>query len=519
VIKIIGQQCKGEITIQSVLIYSAKDFVMKIKPIQLMVIFLVVSINAQDRHYWDQAVGGKTALLGGIAVGGVGDYSATFYNPGALSFLNKNKLSFSFSAYGIKDIQFINGGGPGIDSRYTRVSLFPSSVAGSIPFLGDSLNRFSYMIYGNGYSYVRVSERYEGYKDVIPTRPPAIPGFGNAFEGEEFLVNQGKLDVLLQEVTVCLGYSKRVSDNIGIGFTLLGAYRDQTKVRYESYAALDTTYQRSATTDTFIDIDYWAVRLSGKFGISAEWDKLKLGATITTPSLPIKLASGATDGASFTSNNVFVIIDSLTNETLPIDILASDRQEGLSSSYRTPFSIAAGIEYRLSEFSKVHFMFEWFAPLSTYVVIQPESDNFIRNFPSASRPLDSAELLQVYDSMESVFNFGLAYEQELSIEFTGYIAARTDFSNANYEDIDGLFIGITDFDIFHFTAGASYETSDTFLALGLEYSHGANSEFRQIFNFPAESVQPGEFFLGTQRETCKALYNNFNVFFGVTQLL
>ena len=99
-------------------------------------------------------------------------------------------------------------------------------MAGDVPFIGDSLNRFSYMIYGNGYSYVRVSERFEGYKDVIPTRPHPIPGFGNAFEGEEFIINQGKFDVLLQEVTVCLGYSKRISDNIGIGVSLLGAYRD-----------------------------------------------------------------------------------------------------------------------------------------------------------------------------------------------------------------------------------------------------------------------------------------------------
>ena len=37
----------------------------------LIAFSLVISINSQDRHYWDQAVGGRTALLGGIAVGGV----------------------------------------------------------------------------------------------------------------------------------------------------------------------------------------------------------------------------------------------------------------------------------------------------------------------------------------------------------------------------------------------------------------------------------------------------------------
>ena len=61
-----------------------------------------ISIRTR-RHFWDQAVGGRTALLGGIAVGGVRDYSATFYNPGALSFLGKNSMNFNFNMYGIKD--------------------------------------------------------------------------------------------------------------------------------------------------------------------------------------------------------------------------------------------------------------------------------------------------------------------------------------------------------------------------------------------------------------------------------
>jgi len=149
--------------------------------VSLFILF-VVSLKAQDRQFWDQAVGCRAALLGGIVVGGVNDYSATYYNPGALSFLSKKSMSVNFTMYGIKDFQFINGGGPGIDSRYTRVSLFPASLAGPLPFIGDSLNRFSYMIYANGYSYVRVSERYEGYADVIPTRPPSQPGFPDSFE-------------------------------------------------------------------------------------------------------------------------------------------------------------------------------------------------------------------------------------------------------------------------------------------------------------------------------------------------
>ena len=492
---------------------------MKTKIVLSLLFLYAIVIRAQDRQFWDQAVGSKAALLGGIVVGGVDDYTATYYNPGALSFLNKKSMSVNFNMYGIKDFQFINGGGPGIDSRYTRVSLYPASLAGPLPFLGDSLNRFSYMIYANGYSYVRVSERYEGYADVIPTRPPSQPGFPNAFEGDEFLINQGKLDALLTEVSVGFGYSKKISDNVGVGFTLLGAYRDQTKIRYESYAAFDTTNQRTATSEVYVDLDFWAVRFSGKFGLAANWKDLKLGVTLTTPSLAIKFASGGTDGASISSNNVLVLVDSSNIEIIPIDILASDRQEGLPVSYRTPFSIAAGIEYTYSENTKIHFACEWFAPLSPYVVMQPESDNFIRNGSGTVKPIDSSELLKVYDAMQYVFNVGLAVEQKLTNKITGYAAFRTDFSNADFGEIDGLFLGFTDWNNYHFTAGASTNYNDTFIGIGFEYTHGQNSSFPQIFNFPSGVVEPGDIVLFDKRGTCKAIYNNFNLFFGVTQLL
>jgi hypothetical protein len=491
---------------------------MKTKTIIGFVILMAFPLRAQDRQFWDQAVGGRAALLGGIAVAGVRDYSATFYNPGALGFASKKSMSVNFNMYGIKDFSFINGGGPGIDSRYTRVSLYPASLAGPLPFLGDSLNRFSYMISSTGYSYVRVSERYEGYADVIPTRPPSQAGLANTFEGDEYLINQGKLDVLLSEVTVGFGYSTKIADNVGIGFSLLGAYRDQTKIRYESYAAFDSANQQSATSELYVDVDYWAVRFSGKFGISAEWEKLKLGATITTPSIAMKVASGGTDGASLISNNALLLIDSTTNRVTPVDIVATDRQEGLPVNYRSPFSVAAGIEYKVSDETSIHLAMEWFAPVSTYTVMQPESGNFRLNDPLTIKPFDSADLLKVYDSMKSVFNVGVAVEHRMNDKLTGYAAIRTDISNANYEDIHGLALGYTDFNIYHYTLGASMNVDDAFISIGLEYSHGQRLDFPKIFNFPSGVVEPNQV-VASERGTCEALYNNFNLFFGVTKIL
>ena len=490
---------------------------MKPKFLIFFMVLLSVSLYAQDRHYWDQAVGGRVALLGGIAVGGVRDYSATFYNPGALSFISKKGMNFNLNTYGIKDFTFEDGGGPGIDSRYTRVSLYPASLAGSIPFLGDSTERYSYMIFSTGYSYVRISERYEGYADVIPTR--TIPGSETLFEGDEFLINQGKIDALLSEVSVGFGYSKKISDNVGIGLSIIGAYRDQTKIRYESYAAYDSVNSRSATSDVYVDLDYWAVRFAAKIGISAEFDKMKIGATITTPSLPIKLASGGTDHASLNSNNVLVIEDTINNKFIPYDVLASDRQEGLPVNYKTPFSIAAGIEYNFSEATNVHLAMEWFAPLSTYVVMQPENEKFIQNRHELAKSIDSAEMLRVYDSMKSVFNIGLAIEHKVNEKFSGYAAVRTDFSNLNADDIKGLYVGFTDFNIYHFTLGVSANLEDTFFGIGMEYSHGEREDFIQLFNFPTGSVDLNDVAILSDRTVCKAIYNNFNLFFGVTQTL
>jgi len=489
----------------------------------VFIFLFAVNLKAQDRHYWDQVFGGKSALLGGIVVGSVRDYSATFYNPGAMGFLDKNSLSVNFNMYGIKDFSFEHGGGQNINSRYTRVSLYPASLAGSIPFLGDSNNRFSYMIYGNGYSYVRVSERYEGFYDAVDERPPSTPGRPPMFGNDEYLVNQGKLDVLLSEVTVGFGYARKLSKNVGIGATLLGAYRDQTKIRYESYYAFDTTYQRSAVSDLYVDIDFWAIRFSGKFGINAVFDDWKLGATITTPSLPIKYFSGGTDYANASSNNVIYKYDSVSNQGITLDILASDRQEGLPVAYTTPMSFAAGLEYTFSESTTGHFSMELFLPKSTYVVIQPDSGEFVVNKPNLIGSYNSAELLRVYDGMQTVFNFGFAVEHKINDKLSGYASFRTDFSNGNFEKImeNGkvLALGFTDFNIYHMTLGASYDMNDRLISLGFEYSHGGRDDFPQIFAFPTGSIDEDDRFIHSTRGTCKAIYNNFNIFIGVTQQL
>ncbi len=188
-----------------------------------------------------------------------------------------------------------------------------------------------------------------------------------------------------------------------------------------------------------------------------------------------------------TSNNVLGLVDSTTRRVTPVDIIASDRQEGIPVNYRSPFSIAAGIEYTISDRTTVHLAMEWFAPVSTYAVMQPESGNFILNNPIAIRHYDSAELLRVYDSMKSVFNVGVAVEHKMNDKLTGYAAIRTDFSNANYDDIHGLSLGYTDFNIYHYTLGASLNVDDTFIFHRIGVQSREEIRFPQDIQFPFRS--------------------------------
>ena len=51
--------------------------------------------RAQDTHYWNSQYGPHAMLLGGTIVGSVKDMSATYYNPGALGYIENPELLVS----------------------------------------------------------------------------------------------------------------------------------------------------------------------------------------------------------------------------------------------------------------------------------------------------------------------------------------------------------------------------------------------------------------------------------------
>jgi len=95
----------------------------------LFILILFASVYPQDSHYWNLQYGTKSTLLGGTVIGSVTDLSATYYNPGVVSFFDDPKLILSAKVYQYELVTVINGAGNNKDLDYSSISPSPTFVA------------------------------------------------------------------------------------------------------------------------------------------------------------------------------------------------------------------------------------------------------------------------------------------------------------------------------------------------------------------------------------------------------
>ena len=103
-----------------------------------MTLLLVVGgtrmAGAQELNYNTFQVGSRSVLMGGAVVGGVRDTSATFYNPGALGFVENASISVSANAFRFGKVTIDDALGPGEDATDTMFAPVPLLVSGMLRF-------------------------------------------------------------------------------------------------------------------------------------------------------------------------------------------------------------------------------------------------------------------------------------------------------------------------------------------------------------------------------------------------
>jgi hypothetical protein len=112
----------------------------------------------------------------------------------------------------------------------------------------------------------------------------------------------------------------------------------------------------------------------------------------------------------------------------------------------------------------IHATAEWFAPVSEYTILEPAP--FVGQ--STGDTLSPA-LLQ---ELERVINFGVGVEQRFSPTLAGYASFRTDFS-ARRTSATGV-SSMSRWNIYHLTAGTSFEALGVGFTLGLGYGFGSS---------------------------------------------
>ncbi len=475
----------------------------------VLLFFITANLPAQENHYWTNQFGSRSALMGGAVVGGVRDTSAGFYNPGALGFVKKSSFSVSANGYQMEFVSVDNGAGTEepkeIESQ--ELNIVPLLISGTVS-LGN--NTFGYSLIGKNQSSIKLSGRRAELIDVIASDPNYIYPYqddedfsGVAFDGVEDYRGQFSYNSKVSEILGGLSWATNIYPNFSFGVTGFLALRSQ---RYSASSVVRATNEGYgsgfiASEDQFSDADFYNLRTFLKFGIAADFDELKLGVTLTTPS--ISLYGKGTVGAGSVK----------FKEDEAIGTLEDDRQNELDATYKTPMSLALGLEYMFTGQTIVATTIEWFAEQSDYDVMTPISRNF--RVGESLGYKDSKEVLTVKDSAASVVNFAIAIEQALSSTMTGYLSFRTDFETFQGHEGELKPMAINNWDIYHTTIGIVRQKKDSKSAIGLVYSTGHQSDFKQLANLDSSTRQADNFMLASENQTT-ADYSALSLIIGYT---
>jgi hypothetical protein len=399
--------------------------------------------SAQDAHYWTLQYGTRAELLGGLVVGSIKDLSSTFYNPGAVAFSTDQSLLFTTDAFEISNLNIHIEDNLSVDLSDTKATKAPGMFAIRFPFevIGGNQLSLSYL----------TRQQFELNLSNNHVNSWWDPGWGS---GDESITSEFKFDEQMQDTWVGVSWAKTVSDSrMALGATLFGAYRSQN-TRIQTILQGKQVGGPGASATFIRDYSFWNVRALLKVGASFDFRPLAFGVALTMPSI-----SFFGDGNTFYNDSV-VNLD-LNGDDIRDSYLASNYQEGLSSTYRSPASIAIGTSYGYRTMT-FHFSAEYFGRTDTYNILETEIFH--------SQTTGNTFTADVTGGMNEVFNFGIGLDHKFSEKFSIYGGLTTDRSGWR-SDVNTTF---TSWDLYHVTLGSAFKVFEIDWTIGMGFSWGGD---------------------------------------------
>lgn len=396
---------------------------------------------AQDTNYWNLQYGTKGELLGGVVVGSALDMSATFYNPGAVAWVEDPKFILTASIFGMRTIKLVDED-PDQDAITSRTfGPLPSMFAGVLPmkwFGGRT-----------AYSFLtrqRLDFRLEAREGVVIGRD--TPGDSLSVGGEVMFEQN------MSEQWGGFTWSKKVSKKVGVGATLYGAYRGQYTRQQQTVEALGAT-GFGASLIVANEVDFYDARVLGKIGVYADLGPTNVGLSFTTP-------SGSLLGSGSVVSNTSLIGDT-NGDGIPDSQANVGFGEGLDTEYNSPLSIALGASHRFKKMT-LHATVEYFAPVDEYAAVYTP--------PLPDAPGVTGVAVTYSGAAKEVLNWGFGFEQGFSEKGVFYASFISDYSS--YEPVEGKRIVVSTWNIYHLSGGVSLTFGTTDLTLGGGFSWGSD---------------------------------------------
>ena len=249
--------------------------------------------------------------------------------------------------------------------------------------------------------------------------------------------------------------------------------------------------------------DYFNVRYTPRIGLNYQERYFSAGLTVTLPY--VKIMGDGTITADVIASNI--LFKGSRNS-----LLANDRQEKLKSTYHSPVSVTAGINWSQKK-SSFGIAVQYFGKI-TYDILKAAPSAFVRPV-EFNTSLGSEQFLRLKTAAKSVFNITFGYEYELKPDLVLSASIRTNGSyfDKNLYGTTGIKADITTWDIYHFTAGSTFTKGRAKMTLGLLYSMGTDNlrQEQGSFKKPVEV----NFLQGSSIIT-KATYSSIGLLLGYT---
>jgi hypothetical protein len=478
-------------------------------------ILLPFFIQGQSHNYWTRNFNEESSLLSGAVVGGGSGPSAIYYNPASISEVVASKFSLNASLFSFTFLNTKNALGSNIDLETVKANVEPRFISYMFKPRKNQNWSFETAFLNNENEKTELTASVDDQKDVLT----GVPGDDRYFAFYQYISH-------FRDDWIGLGASARLGERIIVGLSMFAAIKSldyMSSLDIEAYPMNDTIQfpggNDSFTAAGYVDNTYLKFndyRLLWKAGILCKWDRISLGLTITTPSVGVYSDGKRVEKKQQQSN----ITNPETGNPMP-DYLIIDyeEKEKVDVSFKTPFSVSAGLTYLLPRRKMIFYLsMEYFSGIDPYRIVEADESPLMN---SGSDGNLYSEWLTFASGAKPIFNVAAGYSWTLSEKLLLKTGFRTDFNYQKHLDYGEMNnyskIEKVNLDRYYITCGLSWKIFGQDIITGLQYSIGRSADQKQIVNLsdPVE-YNPVEHkaLQGTRTSTMTTLNNWYIIYLG-----